>query len=53
MKLGAAALAAALAAGVAGYLVWSFYDLRRPTTGWDFAPDDPLADVLRAASAGL
>jgi mannan endo-1,4-beta-mannosidase len=44
---------AALAAGVAGYVLWSFYDLRTPTMGWDFAPDDPLAAVLRGIAKTL
>jgi endo-1,4-beta-mannosidase len=48
-----AKIRAALAAGASGYLVWSFYDLHRPTSGWDFASDDPLADVLRSIAATL
>jgi hypothetical protein len=33
--------------GTAGFLVWSFYDLKDDNAGgWDFSPSDPLAAVL-------
>lgn len=42
-----AKLTAQLAAGAAGALVWSFYDLKSHNWGgWDFGPTDPVAAVL-------
>jgi endo-1,4-beta-mannosidase len=44
---------AAIAAGVSGYLIWSFYDLSAAPTGWDFSPADPLAAVMSRAAKSL
>jgi hypothetical protein len=37
--------------GTAGFLVWSFYQLEPATSGWDYAPGDPLAEVLARRGA--
>jgi mannan endo-1,4-beta-mannosidase len=47
-----AKIAAHWRAGSAGFLVWSFYDLKTDNAmGWDFSPSDPLAEVLAARAA--
>jgi endo-1,4-beta-mannosidase len=49
-----AKLSAAFAAGVTGYLIWSYYDLSTTNwQGWDFGPGDPLAAVVARHAAAV